>query len=366
MDNGKTATGSGSSRRGILGAAAGAGLVAAAPGQALAQAAPRPQAQRSEPASTPPIMRPAGRTGETLPALGLGTFLTFDRIPGDKRDDLREVMKIYLDAGVRVVDTSPLYGTGETSVGHFINAFDVGDTLFLADKLWTTGDYLADESHAIRSFEQSQNRLWRARFDLMQIHSLVNVDIALPILQAWKKEGRTRLIGVTHHENEYHDVLAKWIETGSVDFVQVNYSIANRNAEARVLRAAADRGVAVLTNMSLEKGRLHKVVGDRPLPPFAAEIGAATWAQFFLKFAMSHPAVTCVLCATSNPAHAADNVGALRGALPDADLRARMVRHMESLPGLDGLARMPWYPDKQAQYQGVIRRSQATLRRRAT
>jgi len=209
-------------------------------------------------------------------------------------------------------------------------------------------------------------RLWRERFDLMQCHSLVNVDVVVPMLRAWKKEGRTRFVGVTHHENDYHDVLAGWIERGGVDFVQVNYSVANRGAEERVFRAAADRGVAVLINMALEKGRLHKIVTDRPLPDFAREIGAENWAQFFLKFAMSHPAVTTVLCATGNPAHAAGNVGALRGTLPDASLRARMVRHMESIPGFDGLARMPWYPDKQAMYQGLIRRSQAAMRARLT
>jgi len=195
---------------------------------------------------------------------------------------------------------------------------------------------------------------------------LVNVDVVVPMLRAWKKEGRTRFVGVTHHENDYHDVLAGWIERGGVDFVQVNYSVANRGAEERVFRAAADRGVAVLINMALEKGRLHKIVTDRPLPDFAREIGAENWAQFFLKFAMSHPAVTTVLCATGNPAHAAGNVGALRGTLPDASLRARMVRHMESIPGFDGLARMPWYPDKQAMYQGLIRRSQAAMRARLT
>ena len=151
-----------------------------------------------------------------------------------------------------------------------------------------------------------------------------------------------------------------------MDFVQVNYSIANRGAEERLLRAAADRGVGVLINMPLEKGRLHKVVGDRPLPDFAREFGAGNWAQFFLKYAMSHPAVTTVLCATANPAHAAENVGALRGPLPDGALRARMVRHMESIPGFDALARMPWYPDKQAMYLGLIRRSQGAMRQRLT
>jgi len=348
-------------RRTVLGTMALGALAAAAP--SLAHAA---TAQTRLAASPAAATKPAGRTGEILPRLGLGTFLTFDLLPGAKRDAIREVTRIHVEAGVRVVDTSPLYGTGETSVGHFLGAMDMTDRMFVANKIWSTGDFLADESHALRSFEQSQSRLWRERFDLMQCHSLVNVDVVVPMLRAWKKEGRTRFVGVTHHENDYHDVLASWIERGGVDFVQVNYSIANRGAEERVFRAAADRGAGVFINMALEKGRLHKVVGDRPLPDFAREIEAENWAQFFLKYAMSHPAVTTVLCATANPAHAAENVGALSGALPDAALRARMVRHMESIPGFESLARLPWYPDKQALYQGLIRRSQAAMRQRLT
>lgn len=348
-------------RRTVLGGVALGALAAAGPSMAQVPARSGdvgPAAARMGQA------KPAGRTGEVLSRLGLGTFLTFDLLPGADRAALREVTRIFLEAGVGVVDTSPLYGTAETSVGSFLSGLGGTEQLFVANKIWSTGDFLADESHAMRSLEQSRLRLWRDRFDLLQCHSLVNVDVVLPMLRAWKKEGRTRFVGVTHHQNDYHAVLASWIERGGVDFVQVNYSIANRGAEERVLRAAADQGLGVFINMALEKGRLHKLVGDRPLPDFAREIDAANWAQFFLKFSMSHPAVTTVLCATSSPAHAAENVGALTGPLPDAALRARMVRHMESIPGFDALARMPWYPDKQAMYQGVIRRSQAAMRQR--
>lgn len=356
------------SRRDFLNAAAaGTGVLAAASasggfiGAASAQTRP---AAGSAAAAGPAITRTIGRTNETLTALGLGTFLTFDLLPGNNRENLREVTKRYLEAGVRVVDTSPLYGTGEVSVGQFINALAAPEQLFIANKIWSTGEYLADEGHALRSFEQSQIRLWRERFDLMQCHSVVNVDVVVPMLRAWKKEGRTRYVGVTHHENDYHGVLAKWIETGNVDFVQVNYSIFNRGAEQRLLQAAADKGAGVFINMALEKGRLHQVVGDRPLPDFAREIEARNWAQFFLKWVMGHPAVTTVLSATSNPEHAAENVGALRGPLPDQAMRDRMVRHMESIPGFGDIARVPWYPNKQAQYQGVIRRSQGQMQRR--
>jgi diketogulonate reductase-like aldo/keto reductase len=214
-----------------------------------------------------------------------------------------------------------------------------------------------------RSLELSEGRLWRERIDLMQCHSLVNVDVILPYLRAWKKEGRIRYTGVTHFENRYLAILASWVERGNLDFVQVNYSIFNRQAEERVLPAAAELGTAVLTNMPFEKARLFKVVEGRPLPDFAKEIGAENWAQFFLKWVVSHPAVTCALAATSTPDHAAQNTGALRGPLPDREMRARMVRHMETIRGFDRIAQMPWYPDKR--YPGIIGRSQSELRARA-
>jgi len=240
----------------------------------------------------------------------------------------------------------------------------VTDQLFISNKIWSTGDYLADESHALASMEQSRLRLWRDKIDLFFCHSLINADIVIPLLRAWKKEGRIRYVGASHHENDYHPMLAGLIERDQVDFVQVNYSIFNRGAEERVLRAAADKGCGVFVNMPLEKGRLHKIADGRPLPDFAKEFGAENWSQFFIKWVMGHPAVTTVLVATANPDHAAENVGALRGPVPDQAMRQRMVRHMESIPGFNGLASMPWYPDKQAMYQGVIRRSQAQLRQR--
>ena len=197
----------------------------------------------------------------------------------------------------------------------------------------------------------------------MQCHSLVNVDVVLPILNAWKKEGRIRYVGVIHHENDYHALLANWIDKGSVDFVQVNYSIYNRSAEERVFGAAQNRGAGVIVNMAMEKARLHKVVANRPLPDFAREIGVQNWAHFFLKFVMSHPAVTCCLSSTSDPVHAAENIGALRGPLPDDEMRQRMVRHMEAIPGFNDVGRMPWYPDKR--YAGIIGRAQSQLRSRS-
>jgi diketogulonate reductase-like aldo/keto reductase len=203
-------------------------------------------------------------------------------------------------------------------------------------------------------------RLWRDKIDVMQVHSLVNVDQIVPILRGWKQEGLVRYVGVTHHELPYFGPLADWVERGNLDFVQVHYSIHTRLAEERILPAAADRGVAVLVNMPFEKARLFKVVEGRPLPDFAKEIGASNWAQYFLKWIISHPAVTCAIPATTNPDHESENIGALRGPLPDREMRVRMVRHMESIPGFDRLADMPPYPGKT--FNGVIRRAQSRRR----
>jgi diketogulonate reductase-like aldo/keto reductase len=220
-------------------------------------------------------------------------------------------------------------------------------------KVWATGQFLGDRSQAQRQFEQSLKRLSRDRIDVMQVHSLVNVDVMLPLLRAWKQEGRIRYVGITHHEPIYFGAIEQWIERGNLDFVQVRYSIAQRQAQERLLPAAAERGVAVLANMPFEKARLFELVKGQPLPDFAGEIGCENWAQFFLKYAISHPAVTCAIPATSNPDHVAQNMGALRGPLPDRAIRARMVKHMESIPGFDTLTQTSWYPGKQ--FSGLVR-----------
>jgi diketogulonate reductase-like aldo/keto reductase len=303
------------------------------------------------------ITKKIPRTGEVLPAIGLGSFLTFDVLPGQPRDHVREVIRRFWEGGGRVIDTSPLYGTGEISIGDFATALGITQDIFITNKIWSTGEFLADDSHARRSLEQSLQRLWRDQFDVMQVHSLVNVDVIVPILRAWKKESHIRYVGVTHHELPYFPALAQWVEKGDVDFVQVHYSIYTRLAEERILPAAAERGTAVLVNMPFEKARLFKIVEGHPLPDFAKEIAAENWAQFFLKWVISHPAVTCAIPATTNPNHQSENIGALKGPLPDKEMRARMVRHMETIPGFDKLAEMPWYPGKQ--FHGVIRQAQS-------
>ena len=220
-----------------------------------------------------PIMKSASRIRESLPAIGLGTFLAFDRLPGEPREDLESVMRQFWDAGGRVVDTSPLYGMGEVNVGDLAARLGINDRLFVTNKIWSTGEYLGDRSHAQRSLENSMQRLWRKQIDVMMCHSLVNAGTVVPLLKIWREEGRIRYAGVSHHELPAFPELAGWVERGDLDVVQVHYSIAAREAEQRILPAAAERGMAVMVNMPFEKGRLFKLVEGRSLPDFAREIG---------------------------------------------------------------------------------------------
>jgi diketogulonate reductase-like aldo/keto reductase len=328
-----------------------------------AEAAPQTPTVRTAAGEGPVITRFIPKTKEAIPAIGLGTFMTFDVEPGGKRDHLLEVTRRFWEAGGRVIDTSPLYGLAEVNVGHFASKLGITDQMFVSNKVWATGDYLGDASQGERSLELSRDRLWRAQIDLMQCHSLVNVDVMVPLTKAWKKEGKIKYLGVTHYETPYFAPLADWLEKGDLDFVQVHYSIHTRQAEERILQAAADHGTAVSINMPLEKARLHKIVEGRPLPDFAKELDIPTWSAFFLKWVISNPLVTIALPATTNPEHLDENMAALRGPLPDKEMRQRMVRHMETIPGFEKLAQMPWYPDKK--FDGVISHAQKALRSRA-
>ncbi|MEV4170304.1 aldo/keto reductase [Nonomuraea sp. NPDC049709] len=308
------------------------------------------------------ITRTVPGTNERLPAIGLGTFMTFDTF--SDRHRVREVVRRHWRAGGRVFDCSPLYGRSEVNLGEVAADLRIGDRMFLAGKIWSTGEHLWDDSHAEASRRRTVERMSLDRpVDLMQCHSLVNVDVIVPLLHAWKKEGRIRHLGVTHHEPAYFPLVESWVERAAPDFVQVHYSIHTRAAEERLIPAAAANGTAVLVNMPLEKARLHQIVAGRPLPGFARELGISTWSQYFLKWVISNPAVTCALPATSNPAHVAENVAAMRGPLPDTATRRRMVQHMETIPGFDRIATMPWYPGKR--YTGLVSRAQAAIRERS-
>jgi diketogulonate reductase-like aldo/keto reductase len=293
------------------------------------------------------ITKEIPRTKEKIPAIGLGTFLTFDVLSDRPRNNIQQVMQSFWSNGGRMIDVSPLYGMSEANVGEFAQKLGITNNMFIANKIWATGKYLGDRSQAQSQFEQSTKELSRDRFDLMQVHSLVNVDVIVPLLGAWKEEGRIRYLGVTHHEPVYFAPIQRWIERGNLDFIQVRYSIAERTAEERILPAAAEQGTAVLANMPFEKARLFELVKRQPLPDFASEIGCENWAQFFLKYVISHPAIAAAIPATTNPNHVIENMGAMRGELPDRAMRTRMVQHMESIPGFDQITQTPWYPNKQ-------------------
>ena len=296
-------------------------------------------------------MRTIPRTGEKIPAVGLGTHMAFDIRPGQPREHLREVLRAFYDGGGRLVDVSPLYGMAEVNIGDFATALGITDKLFVAGKIWATGEWLGDDSQALRQLQRSQERLWRDRFDLLQCHSLVNAPVIMKLLHNLKQEGRVR---VTHHLPAQFPGLTSWVKKGNVDFVQLRYNIATRAAEEQLLPAALDTGTAVLVNMPFEKARLFQIVKGRPLPDFAADIGVTSWAQFYLKWIMSHPAVTCVIPATTNPKHQADNIAALHGPLPDAPLRKRMLAYLETVPGFTEVTRTPAYPEKS--FDGVVKR----------
>lgn len=280
-------------------------------------------------AATPSLMirRQVPRTGELLPAVGLGTWQTFDvgrRV--SERAPLKEVLREFVRLGGSVIDSSPMYGQSERVVGDLAAELGVQKQLFLATKVWTSG-----QEAGIRQMEESLKRLRARRIDLMQIHNLVDWRAHLATLRRWKEQGKVRYIGVTHYAESAYDKLARVVKSEELDFVQLNYSIAERAAEQRMLPLAAERRLAVLINRPFAEGALFKRVRGKSLPPWAKEFGCASWAQFFLKFIISHPAVTCAIPATSKVAHLKDNMQAGVGPLPDTSMRERMARYVEEL-----------------------------------
>ncbi len=265
-------------------------------------------------------------SGEKVPVIGLGTARTFDVGPAEaERAPLREVLRRFFGHGGRVIDTSPMYGTAETVIGDLLGGMDHPEP-FYATKVWTRG-----REAGIRQMERSAERLGTGDIDLMQVHNLVDWRTHLPTLRAWKAEGRIRYLGITHHDVSAFDDLEHIMRRRNLDWVQLNYSLATREAADRLLPLAADRGIAVLVNEPFHAGGLFRRVRGRELPDWTGEFGAESWAQFFLKYILGHPAVTCVIPATSDPEHMVDNIRAGYGPLPDRDHQRRMVRFWESL-----------------------------------
>ena len=272
--------------------------------------------------------RPIPRTGEAIPAIGLGTWQTFDA--GDapaERAPLAEVLDAYLAGGGRVIDSSPMYGRAEGVVGDLLAARPGGvagaPRPFLATKVWTRG-----RAEGEAQMRRSMQLMRTPRMDLMQVHNLVDWRTHLETLRAWKKEGLVRYIGVTHYQLGAFGDLERIASKESIDFVQLPYSIVTRDAEARLLPAAAASGVAVLVMRPFEEGALFARVRGKALPPWAADFDCASWAQFFLKFILGHPAVTCPIPATASAKHLRDNLAAGRGRLPDEATRKKMIEYL--------------------------------------
>lgn len=266
-------------------------------------------------------------SGEAIPVVGLGTARTFDvGADADARAPLEEVLRLFFKAGGTLIDTSPMYGRAEEVVGELLSRLGRTDAAFIATKVWTAG-----LRRAVPQMRESMAKLRRHRIDLMQVHNLVDWRANLRILRQWKAEGVFRYIGITHWNRSAHEDLARILEAEPLDFVQLNYSLGERDAEERLLPLAADKGVAVLVNRPFGKGALFGHVAGRALPDWAGELGCESWAQFFLKFVISHPAVTCVIPATAKPAHLIDNMAAGTGPLPSGPERARMAVFWEQV-----------------------------------
>ena len=263
-------------------------------------------------------------SGEPLPLIGIGTWQTFD-VRGDTAP-LREVLKAFSQAGGRMVDSSPMYGAAESVVGDLSAELGLGERLFMATKVWTRG-----REEGIRQMESSFRRMRVARMDLMQVHNLVDVASHTETLKAWKAQKRVRYIGITHYTASAYREIERWLKTGDYDFVQINYSLGERDAENRILPLAQERKVGVIVNRPFAEGALFARVKGKPLPAWAAELGIHSWAQYFLKWIVAHPAVTCAIPATARPDHIRDNMAAGVGALPDEAARERMAEHFSAL-----------------------------------
>lgn len=260
-------------------------------------------------------------SGEKLPVIGLGTWQTFDVGNSDaERKPLEAVLGAFTKLGGRVIDSSPMYGRAEQVIGDLSIKMRLRDSLFFATKVWTRG-----KQAGLDSMERSCARLQTRRIDLMQVHNLLDVETHLATLRDWKEQGRIRYFGITHYNARAFDDVERLLAREKMDFLQINYSVGEREAEQRILPLARERGVAVLINRPFGGGDLFRRIRGKPVPDFAAEFDCTSWAQFFLKWIVAHPAVTCAIPATGNVQHLEDNMRAGLGRLPDAAMRARMV-----------------------------------------
>lgn len=288
------------------------GTVQANPG-----AAPAPAARMH--------LRTIPSTGEKLPVIGCGTWQTFDVGSGrEERVLLEEVLQVLFAAGGSVIDSSPMYGRSEAVVGELLTQMQAHDKAFVATKVWTQG-----RQPGIAQMQESIRLLQDKRIELMQIHNLLDWRTHLQTLRAWKAEGRIRYLGITHYTASAYDELEAIMRSEKLDFVQLNYSLNDRQAERKLLPLAAERGIAILVNRPFGGGGLLRQVSGTPLPPWAGDIGCESWAQILLKYVISHPAVTCAIPGTSRPQHMTDNCRAGTGVLPDEAMRRQMAAFLD-------------------------------------
>lgn len=270
------------------------------------------------------IKRIIPSTNEELPVIGLGTWLVFDVTNTQYDEKLRDVLRLLHEAGGSLIDSSPMYGHAQETIGRLTKELPFQKELFYATKVWIDG-----KEQGIQQMDDSMSKMKRSQIDLMQIHNLVDWKTHLKTLRGWKAKGKIRYIGITHYIDSMHEVLMQIVREEPLDFVQFNYSVTNRNAEKRLLPLCADRGVAVLINRPFGTGQLFASVRNKPLPEFVKEIGIDSWSELFLKYILAHPAVTCVIPATGNPVHMADNLKAATGGFPDEGLRAKILKIFE-------------------------------------
>lgn len=280
----------------------------------------------AQPAASTLLRRAIPKSGEQLPVIGLGTYQVFDVAPkAPELAELKEVLATFAAGGARLVDSSPMYGRAEAVVGELSAALGARDALFLATKVWTSG-----RQAGIRQMQDSLRLMRTVRIDLMQIHNLLDLATHLTTLREWKAAGTIRYLGITHYHAGAYRELERLLKTRDYDFVQFNYSLAERDAEQSLLAVAAETGTAVIINRPFAQGELFGKVRGKALPAWAAEFDCDSWAQFFLKYIVAHPAVTCVIPGTGKVRHMADNLRAGAGRLPDERLRRRMVELVQS------------------------------------
>ncbi len=277
--------------------------------------------------AVPLIQRKIPATGESLPIIGIGTARRYEEVTTEaERAPLRDVLLRFKDMGGKVIDTSPTYGTAETVVGDLVAELKIRDSLFIATKVSTRG-----REAGLDQLEQSFKRMRTPKIDLIAVHNLRDTRTQLRTLREWKQAGRIRYVGITTSFEQQYPEFEQTMKAEELDFIQVDYALDNRKTGQRILPLAADRGMAVMINLPFGRGRLFKAVQDRQLPPWAGEFDCSSWAQFFLKYIVSHPAVTCAVPGMAKVEYVVDNLGSARGRLPDAAMRRRMESFIDGL-----------------------------------